>query len=137
MGILDTIKSKTTKKSSAPKKSEAKTEKKVVAKSVAKSADAKDTGNAYKVLLTPLVTEKSTHQAHNSVYTFKVAPGTNKIEITKAIKALYNVDVDNVNILNVRGKIKQAGAKLGKRKDYKKAFVTLAKGQKISVFEGV
>lgn len=136
MGILDTLKSKTTSKK-APAKTSAKSESPKVEKATTKKAASKDTGNAYKVLMNPLVTEKSTFLSHGSKYSFKVAPETNKIEVAKAVKALYNVDVENVNIVNVRGKLVQFSAKPGKRKDYKKAIVTLKKGQKISVFEGV
>jgi len=145
MGILDKIK-----KSAASKKADAKKEtkeskpvasetKKETVKKVSEATvgSARDTKEAYRVLVRPLVTEKSTMMASHGKYVFAVDPKTNKIEVKKAIEALYGVKVDGVNILNQRGKIVFFGGRMGKRKNIKKAIVTLAKGQKITVFEGV
>jgi len=107
-------------------------------KKVVKKAEKKeDTKNAYKVLFRPIVTEKGTYLASHNKYIFEVATKTNKIEIKKAIKAVYGVDVVNVNILNVSGKNVRYGKTKGRTKDRKKAIVTLPKGQSIEVYEGV
>lgn len=145
MGILDKIKkSATSKKVVAQKETKeskpavSETKKEVVKKvSAASIGSGRDTKEAYRVLVRPLVTEKSTMLASHGKYVFSVAPKTNKIEVKKAIEALYGVKVDGVNILNQRGKIVFFAGKMGKRKNVKKAIVTLAKGQKITVFEGV
>lgn len=145
MGILDKIKKSATSKKVDAKK-ETKESKSVAADStkevVKKAPDAnigsgRDTKDAYRVLVRPLVTEKSTLMASHGKYVFSVDPKTNKIEVKKAIEALYGVKVDGVNILNQRGKVVFFAGKMGKRKNVKKAIVTLAKGQKITVFEGV
>ena len=107
-------------------------------KKVIKKAERKEnTKNAYKVLFRPIVTEKGTYLASHNKYLFEVAPKTNKIEIKKAIKAVYGADVLCVNIVNLSGKKVRYGKTRGQTKDRKKAIVTLAKGQTIEVYEGV
>jgi len=89
------------------------------------------------ILKRPVVSEKSMDLAQNGKYIFIVDNSTNKIEIKKAIEDKYNTEVDNVRIINVRGKTKRFGRIFGKRSDYKKAIVTLKKGKKIEVIKGV
>lgn len=96
-----------------------------------------DTKDAYRILVRPLVTEKSTELANQGKYVFAVDPSANKHSVARAVKSLYDVTVADVNMVNVRGKVKTFGRNTGKRKNIKKAIVTLAKGQKITVFEGV
>lgn len=88
------------------------------------------------VLLEPIVSEKSYEQMESGVYTFKVHPGANKIEIRQAVEAAFNVKVANVNTLNRQGKRKRDRRRMafGKRPDTKRAIVTLAEGQ-IDLFE--
>jgi len=102
-----------------------------------KRSKKEDTKNAYKVLLKPLITEKATDLVSQNKYCFEVASGTNKIEIKKAIKALYNVEPVSVNIIKMRGKRVTHGRISGKRKNWKKAIITLKPGDKIEVYEGV
>lgn len=85
----------------------------------------------------PRLTEKTVQQkeACNQV-TFLVDPGANKTEIKKAVEALFKVKVEGVNTINVLGKIKRMGRFSGKRRDFKKAIVTLKAGDKIEYFEG-
>lgn len=83
------------------------------------------------IIIAPVITEKSAIQAENNVYTFKVAASANKIEIKKAIEEAFGVKVKNVNTLNTKSKKKRVGRYTGKTKTYKKAFVTLADGEKI------
>lgn len=94
-------------------------------------------GMAFKVLVKPLVTEKVAVQAESGKYTFEVDKSANKVEIAKAIKEVYGVKVEKVNIVNMEGKKKRMGRVFGKRKDWKKAIVTLEKGKAINVYEGV
>ena len=91
-----------------------------------------------KVIIRPLLTEKNARmkEADNRV-AFEVAPDANRIEIKKAVEEAFKVSVEAVNILNVRGKIKRLGRNLGKRRDWKKAIVTLKEGSTIEFFEGV
>jgi large subunit ribosomal protein L23 len=110
-----------------------KDEKKVVRKAEKKE----DTKNAYKVLLRPIVTEKGSYMASHNKYLFEVSLKTNKIEIKKAIKAVYGIDPIAVNIVNLSGKKVRYGKTKGVTKDRKKAIVTLPKGQAIEIYEGV
>ncbi|HAH03960.1 MAG: 50S ribosomal protein L23 [Parcubacteria group bacterium GW2011_GWA2_43_17] len=106
-------------------------------KSVKASVIKENTREAYRVLLKPLITEKGTYLASHNKYLFAVPTGTNKLEIKKAIKALYGVTPESVNIIAVSGKNVRYGRSKGRTKDRKKAIVTLAKGQSIEVYEGV
>ncbi len=118
------------KKKAAPKKKAAATTKKAPKKVVV-------SGDAYRVLLRPLVTEKSAKLASDGVYTFQVAPGTDKVHVRQAVKALYGVQPVRVNILNQKGKRVRFGRVRGVRNSWRKAYVYLKKGQHIDVYEGV
>jgi large subunit ribosomal protein L23 len=96
-----------------------------------------DTKNAYRVLLSPVVTEKATTHVSENKYEFEVASDTNKVEIKKAIKNVYGFNPVAVNIIIVRGKKTSSGRVQGKRSNWKKAIVTLKKGDKIEIYEGV
>ena len=85
------------------------------------------------IIIAPVITEKSAHQAEQNVYTFKVASSANKIEIKKAIEAAFGVKVEKVNTLNTKSKSKRVGRYTGKTKTYKKAFVTLKDGETIEL----
>lgn len=106
-------------------------------KTVVKAAHKEDTKNAYRVLSKPLVTEKGTYLGVQDKYIFEVATRTNKIEIKKAIKALYGVSPVSVNIINLSGKNVRYGRSRGRTKDKKKAIITLSKGQSLEIYEGV
>jgi large subunit ribosomal protein L23 len=83
-------------------------------------------------------TEKTTLQKEvvNQV-TFEVDPRANRIEIGKSVAKIFNVQVATVNTMHVKGKIKRRGRTIGKRKDWKKAVVTLMPGERIEFFDGV
>ena len=84
------------------------------------------------VLLSPLVSEKTARAADaNDQYTFRVATDATKREIGKAVEALFEVEVDRVQVLNVKGKNKRFGQRLGKRQDWRKAYVRLKEGHEI------
>ena len=90
-----------------------------------------------KVLLSPIVSEKSTRLADaNRQFAFKVQPNASKPEVRKAVELMFDVKVTGVQMANVRGKTKRFGQKEGKRADWKKAYVTLAEGHDID-FMGV
>lgn len=86
-----------------------------------------------KVLVAPIVSEKSTRLSdENRQFAFKVVPDASKPEVRKAVELMFDVKVDAVQIANVRGKVKRFGQKMGKRSDWKKAYVTLAEGHDIN-----
>jgi large subunit ribosomal protein L23 len=89
------------------------------------------------VLLGPHVSEKTTDVAdrHNQ-YAFKVRRGSTKADVRKAVELLFEVSVTDVQVVNCRGKVKRFGKDYGRRQNWKKAYVTLAKGQNID-FMGV
>lgn len=90
------------------------------------------------IIIKPVITEKSMDELQNGKYTFKVAKNANKIEIKKAVEALFGVEVAKVNTLNVNGKAKRVGRFEGRTSDWKKAVVTLTKDSKtIEFFEGM
>lgn len=85
-----------------------------------------------KVLLGPIVSEKAALAADASgQYAFRVAADATKREIGRAVEKLFDVKVDRVQVLNVRGKNKRFGQRLGKRKDWRKAYVRLQPGHDI------
>jgi large subunit ribosomal protein L23 len=94
--------------------------------------------NAAQVILAPVITEKSTGLKDASrTLCFRVARKANKVEIRMAVESLFKVKVAGVRTLNVGGKAKRLGRYTGRRPDWKKAYVTLAEGQKmIEYFEG-
>ena len=84
------------------------------------------------------ITEKGTQIRENqNGYLFEVARDANKIEVKKAVEAIFNVKVSTVRTLRVHGKPKKVGRHAGHRPDWKKAIVTLKKGQTIELFEQV
>jgi len=84
------------------------------------------------ILLSPHVSEKTTTLADkNRQFVFKVAVDANKPEIAQAVELLFEVKVDGVQVSNVKGKEKRFGQRLGRRVNWKKAYVTLADGQDI------
>jgi large subunit ribosomal protein L23 len=94
---------------------------------------------AQQIIRRPLITEKSTRlkEASNTIC-FEVAKDANKIEIAKAVTALFGVKVAEVRVANRQGKMKRMGRFIGRRRDWKKAYVRLAPGEKsIEFFEGV
>lgn len=84
------------------------------------------------VLLAPVVSEKSTIASEDSNrFVFKVQKVATKLEIKKAVELMFDVEVDTVQVLNVKGKVKRFGRSLGKRSDWKKAYVRLKSGHDI------
>jgi len=94
--------------------------------------------NIYSVIKKPLVTEKSTiaRETENK-YLFEVDRGATKIDIRNAVEKIFKVSVVNVHTVNISGKKKRVGKVIGRRRDWKKALITLAPGSSIEVHEGV
>ena len=90
-----------------------------------------------KIIINPIITEKAAYTKSSvRTYVFEVALDANKVEIKHAVEKLFNVKVGDVRTLNVLGKVKRSKFGLGKRKDIKKAYVTLKENQRIELFEG-
>ena len=84
------------------------------------------------ILLAPIVSEKSSRLADASrQFVFKVMKDASKPEVKRAVELMFDVKVDNVQIANMRGKVKVHGRSIGRRSDWKKAYVTLSEGHDI------
>lgn len=91
--------------------------------------------DATDVILAPIVSEKSYDLIeHYNTYTFEVDTRSNKGEIRDAVESLFDVKVVRVNTMNRKGKQKRQGWKMGRRKNTKRAVVTLAEGNSIDLF---
>lgn len=88
------------------------------------------------VLFAPVVSEKSYGLLDANKYTFLVHPDANKTEIKIAVEKIFNVKVTSVNTMNRQGKTRRTRNGLGKRKDTKRAIVSLAEGHRIDIFGG-
>jgi len=94
--------------------------------------------NIAKLLLSPVITESSTIAAEqNNQYQFKVDKAANKHQIKQAIESMFNVTIEKIQTINVKPKTRRFGRKFGKTAAWKKAIVTLQKGQKIEFVKGV
>ena len=88
------------------------------------------------ILLSPIITEKSSMLQESKRYVFKVHLGSNKIEIKRAVEEIFDVVVENVNVMKVKGKNKMYGRNKTLTPSWKKAVVTLKLGDSISLYEG-
>ncbi|MCP4770046.1 MAG: 50S ribosomal protein L23 [Planctomycetes bacterium] len=91
----------------------------------------------YDVIRKPIITEKATMASENGAVVFEVAMDANKPAIKEAVEALFGVKVKAVNTTISKGKVKRFRGQLGKRKDVKKAYVTLEEGNTIDVSTGL
>lgn len=90
-----------------------------------------------RVLKQPVISEKSFAMAEGSKYVFMVNPSATKTEVAQAVEKAFKVHVVSVNTIIVKGKVKRFGKIFGKRKDYKKAIVTIKSGETIEDFKGI
>jgi large subunit ribosomal protein L23 len=89
------------------------------------------------VILRPIMTEKSMRQKEEqNTVAFRVRPDANKVEIRAAVETVFNVKVAAVRTASFEGKLKRMGRHQGRRRDWKKAIVTLRPGHKIELVEG-
>ena len=96
-----------------------------------------DKAKLYDVIKKPIVTEKATMASESGAVVFEVAPEANKPLIKEAVEALFGVKVKAVNTSITKGKVKRFRGQLGKRRDVKKAYVTLEEGNTIDVTTGL
>jgi large subunit ribosomal protein L23 len=93
--------------------------------------------NQYDIIKRPVVTEKTNDQKENyNQITFEVDRRANRVEIARAVEKIFSVKVAKTRTVQIKGKIKRRGRISGKRKDWKKAIVTLMPGERIDFFEG-
>jgi large subunit ribosomal protein L23 len=91
----------------------------------------------YDILRVPRITEKGTRlKEKNNVLTFEVKIDANKVQVRKAVESIFKVKVSDVTTVKNAGKNKRVGQRVGRRSDWKKAYVTLKPGEKIDIFEG-
>lgn len=101
------------------------------------SAATMNSERVMKVLLAPHVTEKAAIVGESgNQYVFRVATDATKPEIKQAVEQLFDVSVSTVRVVNSKGKTKRFGTSMGKRKDWKKAYVRVAEGQTIEFAGG-
>lgn len=92
-------------------------------------------GDSHRILLRPVLTEKTSMQQAQGQYTFAVAKGATKVDVARAVRDLYGVKPSQVRIVNAKGKFVRYGRSQGYEKNVKKAVVTLKAGDSISVTE--
>jgi len=97
----------------------------------------KNNNKFYEILIKPIISEKATIGVSKGKYVFEVSNNANKIEIKKAIKDIYGVNVVKINVINKLGKKVSFGRRKGKQKDIRKAIITLKKGETINLYEGI
>jgi len=92
----------------------------------------------YDIILKPVISERSMDDAQKKKYTFKVATGANKTQVKHALEEIFGVEIKQVNIMNVQGKVKRQGKNVGRTAASKKAIVTLTdKSKEIEFFQGL
>ena len=92
----------------------------------------------YDIIIKPIISEKSMDDSQNKKYTFKVAKDANKTQVKLALTEIFGVEIEKVNIMNVKGKMKKMGRYEGKTADTKKAIVKLTeKSKEIEFFKGL
>jgi large subunit ribosomal protein L23 len=91
----------------------------------------------YDKILSPMVTEKSTNMLDQNKIVFKVPTGANKVNLKSNIEKIWKVNVTKINIINKRTRIKMSKGKKVKVRGFKKAIITLKKGQSIDLTTGI
>lgn len=90
--------------------------------------------NLSRVLIRPIITEKTSNANAMNMYTFVVDKSANKMSIKQAVKHYFNVDVISINTTIAKGKVKRFGKSIGKRSDYKKAIIKIPEGQTLPIW---
>jgi large subunit ribosomal protein L23 len=105
-------------------------------KAAKKTASGPVKARHYDIIRRPVITEKSTQASEQDKVIFQVCPDATKADVKEAVEALFKVNVVKVNTINVEGKFRSFRGRQGKASDFKKAIVTLEKGQKIDITAG-
>lgn len=130
-----TVKNTASEKKEDKKEAKTSSSKKTTLKKLTKSVHRKDASDVYGVLVSPVVTEKAERLQADGKYMFNVSKNANKVEIARAIKEVYGVIPEAVNVVVRKGKRVRFGKYQGRRKNEKKAIVTLKKGDILTVME--
>jgi len=91
--------------------------------------------NSYQIIVSPLITEKTSNLRADSVYVFRVIKDSTKNQIKYAVEKAFGVDVVSINTTKVRGKARKLGKSIGRTSGWKKAYVKIKAGQKIKELE--
>tara|TARA_B100001027_G_C16184955_1_gene293298 strand:- start:101 stop:394 length:294 start_codon:yes stop_codon:yes gene_type:complete len=91
----------------------------------------------YEIIKQPVVTEKTTKISENNQFVFKVENTCSKLDIKNAVEKIFKVKVKSVNTIKIKGKTKVFKGTKGRRSDYKKAVVTLKKGETLDYSGGI
>ncbi len=121
------------KKEAAPKAAKKAPAKKAAASKGGVVANAR----LYDVLVRPIITEKSSKAAELNKLTFAISPRATKVDVKRAVEALFKVEVTKVNTISIEGKTKKFRGKPGQRSTLRKAIVTLAAGQSVDLQAGL
>lgn len=89
----------------------------------------------HQIIVRPLITEKNTNLMEYNKYSFEVLIEASKPDIKRAIETIFSVTVTKVHTMNVRGKLRRRGREVGYTRNWKKAIVTVAEGDRIEIFE--
>ena len=130
MALIEKIKNFFKKKKPAKKVKPVQVGKEPIKKVPAKKKDLKE---IYKILVRPHISEKATYLSDEGSYTFEIYPWANKIQVKNAVSNLYGVKVKDVNIINIKPKKRFLRGLEGAKTGYKKAIVTLERGEKIEL----
>ncbi|MFC1623272.1 50S ribosomal protein L23 [Patescibacteria group bacterium] len=90
----------------------------------------------FDILLSPRITEKTHDLGGENKYVFRVSTDSNKKKVKESVESIYGVTVEGVNIVNIKAKKRRFGRTIGKKSGFKKAIVTVKKGDKIEFFQG-
>ncbi len=131
MGILEKLGLKKKPAAALEKKAPADPEEEATAPGLRPKEQSPRAGNAYQILLRPILSEKGTSEAPAGRYIFAVHSRANKSEIRKSIERVYGVHVIGVRIVKLPGKLRRYGKTIGRTPSRKKAMVTLREGEKI------
>lgn len=138
MGIFDRKKKAATVPAAEEKKTAVKAKKAEAATTTDTVSASKGLGgNSALLLVSPRVSEKAAQLASKGTYVFNVPTSANKVEVRKAVEALYKVHVTDVRTSRGKGKIVARARIAGRRNNWKKALVTLKAGEKLDLYEGV
>ena len=136
MGLLDKVK-KNKEENTTNTDVSVKVSDKKKAKKVTKNVSSSKSGKAYRIMVKPHISEKSAYGEANGVYTFVIEREATKVDVKQAMQEIYGVTPKKVRVIHMDGKKVRFGKTKGRRKDWKKAIITLPKGKHIDIHAGV
>lgn len=134
MGILNTIKGKSSKSAKSGSVAGGKKEETTQSSPSVRGGKSEF---ASRILVRPIISEKSSHDEAHKKYSFFVTKDATKVDVKRAVKEVYGVLPTKVNMIITEGKVKNFGRMAGKRNNYKKAIVTVPQDKSLAIHEGV